>query len=78
MADSDLDPGESISDTATCTGTTPRRIGGGASVNDDTGPVITDSFPSGGTTPGNAWTGTASATINNQNVTLTVYAICAP
>jgi hypothetical protein len=78
-SDADLDTGETLTKTVTCSGATPNRIGGGVALNDDTSPVVTDSFPSGGTTPGTSWTGTASTFTNNQaNVTLTVYAICAP
>jgi hypothetical protein len=78
VSDTDLDTGETITGTVACTAPTPRRIGGGVSLSDDSGPVVTDSFPSGGTTPGLTWTGTASSFSNNQSATLTVYAICAP
>jgi hypothetical protein len=77
-ADSDFDSAETVSHTVVCSGATPRRIGGGFSLNDDVGTVITDSFPSGGTTPGTSWTASVTSQVNNQNVTLSVYAICAP
>jgi len=71
--EADLDPGEVLTATASCSVPTPTRIGGGAQASNSQ-TFINDSYPSGTAD----WIATLGSAVTNQNTTLTVYAICAP
>ena len=75
VTDTNFNAGETLTGTATCSGATPRLVGGGVQSNQQQGYQISQSYPSSATT----WTATAVSFSNNTpSTTITVYAICIP
>ncbi|MEZ5563973.1 MAG: collagen-like repeat preface domain-containing protein, partial [Gammaproteobacteria bacterium] len=75
VTDTNFNSGETLTGTATCSGATPRLVGGGIQSNQQQGYQISQSYPSSATT----WTATAVSFSNNTpSTTITVYAICIP
>src|SRR5690606_17508007 len=75
VTDTNFNSGETLTGTATCTGATPRLIGGGIQSNQQQGYQIAENYPSSATT----WTATVVSFSNGTpSTTITVYAICIP
>jgi hypothetical protein len=70
--DTNFQTDQVLTATATCSGTTPRVIGGGVQTNTNLKFQMANSWPASTST----WTGTIVAYGNAGSVTLTVWALC--
>jgi hypothetical protein len=72
VTDSSFNNGEELTATATCSGATPKLIGGGVQTNVNQRFQVANSWPSSATT----WTATLVSFGSAGSVTITAYAIC--